>query len=399
MSSSVSGQSSADLMAIADRAYEAGEREKAKGLYERAALLHNGEAHFALAYKYVDPPGGGLYHYMEAAKSGHSEATEHAIEILFLRSNSLTLSNPELAMDVYMQAKKANPRLQFSDEEGTVELLSQAIEAGPFDVQAFIRKYHITGKDTADEYGIWEMASEAYKGKRFGKPDLKMIFQLVVRGSSVPAEKRAAIADAYRSWKDGKAMEFDPCEYVTSRIGYNYCAYRSSDEAEKEYLSAISKLEKELKNGAGPLLRPAYMMAGQFFDEKGFKEEGHDGTMYSVFARESIDAQKGAFLSLVKKVNNGFRPKLVAGRDYDKELNLVYRELINGLKREAISTGFNEVSADGVRGVQLKWIKYRDGAARLFGVISGSVGEEEWKRYLTSVRIGELRGIGKLREE
>ena len=45
-------QQGKDLVAMADKAYEAKQEDKARKLYEQAAAQGNSDAHFALAYKY-----------------------------------------------------------------------------------------------------------------------------------------------------------------------------------------------------------------------------------------------------------------------------------------------------------------------------------------------------------
>ncbi len=390
-------QTGDEYLSMANKVYDAGDKEHAKLLYEKAAALNNPEAHYQLTYRYIVTHAERICHNSQAAKMGHSKATSDLLEGLFFRSASLSLTNPELAYEIYTEAKKVNPNLDIYDEEGRVATIRECIEAGRLDVDQFVRKYNITDKDTSgSDYAIWELAAEASHYGRFGCPDPKLVLQLVCRGGFVPAEVESAVGFAYQNWKDSTIARFDPCDYVTSGIGLAYCSEIASRKAEKEYSGMIQKLALQLKNHAGSMLKPAYNVAGHFIEQKAFLEEGSDGTGYIAWANESADTQKAEFIDLVKKVNNGYKPKLDAPKDYDKELNEVYKKIIAGLKQKPISTGFREITDHNIVMVQRAWIKYRDSSAKLFAK-TGVLTERQWKDYLTKVRIDQLRDIEKLR--
>lgn len=395
----VSAQTAAEYVTMANKAYDAGQNDKAKLLYQKAAAMNSAEGHFALAYKYVLPQSEQIYHYSEAAKMGHSEATGYVLEALFFRSSSLTVTNPVLAYEIYKQAKAKNSSMKVFWEEEQVEVLKQCIEAGSFDVAEFIKKYRITAKDTSDNvYSIWELAAEASHNGRFGPANPKLVLQLVCKGGEVPAEKMSAVTEAYANWKSNKIVRFDPCDYAGSGIGMAYCSGKAAEDAEKEYNTVIKKLAARLKNNAGPLLRNAYDMASRFFDNKAFLEEGHGGTGRTTWARESIDQQKAGYLDLVKKIDSGFVPKLDKAKNYDKELNEMYRTVIADLKKKPISTADVEISDHDIVMVQRAWIKYRDASAKLFTKMAPSLTELQWKDYLTKIRTHELKQIKELRE-
>ncbi|MBP6911766.1 MAG: sel1 repeat family protein [Candidatus Pacebacteria bacterium] len=224
----ISTEQTTSYLLQANTAYENGDSELARQLYLKAAQNGNADAHFALAYKYVLPDDENTFHYIEAAKKGHEEALGYALDDLFFRAASLSKANPSLAIEIYQQAKKANPSLQIYDEDTKLKTIQMCVEPGSFDVEAFIKKYNIIIKEN-DFYGVWSLAEEASIGGIFGKPDPKLVFNLVCRGGFVPAELEYAVEDTYRNWKNGIEKKFNICDFVTSGIGAGFCASRQKD--------------------------------------------------------------------------------------------------------------------------------------------------------------------------
>lgn len=393
-------QTAEEYLKMADNAYNANEKDRAKELYIKAADMHNAAANFALAYKYVCTAAESRHFYSEAAKLGDTDAISYALETLFFRANSLTITNPELALDIYRQWKYHNPNKTFFDEESDTAILKMAIEADPFDAAVFIKKYHITEKDTnGDDYSIWELAEEASRSQRFGKPDPKLVFQLVCRGGSVPMELSEAIFDTYQAWKENKVAPFNICDYVTSGVGLAYCAEKESEENEKRNVARIKLLSPKLKNNGGVLLAHAYEAATAFIEQKTDNEEGWGGSGYIAWKLGSADSQKNCYLDLVEKVNNGFQPKLNSKIDYDKELNTVYKKIITELERDPIQGDKFYVDATTVRKNQWLWLKYRDATIQLFVKMVPVTTKHEWQMYLTKARINDLKAVEDLEHE
>jgi len=219
-----------EYLLMADKAFNSGQEEKAKKLYMEAAAMNNAEAHFAIAYKFIVSEEERIFHFSEAAKMGHAEALEYVLDALFFRSNSLTDTKPELALEIYNLAKSHNPSLTIYDEEHKISTIKKSIEADPFDVDEFIKKYKISKGEISVPYGIWELAAEASRGGRFVNPNPKLVLQLVSRGGSVPAELMSAIDSVYFNWKKNKVFEFNVCDYVTSRDGISYCSTKEGSK-------------------------------------------------------------------------------------------------------------------------------------------------------------------------
>ena len=389
-----------DLVYMADKAFDSGDKAKAKSLYLQAAGMNNADAHYNLAYKYILTKKESIFHFSEAAKQGHADALKYLFDDLVFRANSLKEANPELAMEVYQAAKKSNPLLTFYGEKEEVAAIRKSIEAGPFNGDEFTAKYGLVFNDREPGYAIWELAEEASRGGRFGNPDPRLVLQLVSRGGCVPAELEAAVDAAWQNWKSGKVVEFNLCDYVTSGFGQAYCAGREEEKENKINRERIQALTLKLKNGAGELLPDAFKAASRFIEEKAWNEEGHDGTGYVAWARESMMLQKSAWLGLVEKINSGVNPDTVVNRgDPDKALNEVYRMLINQLTKEPISGMNYSVTAAGVRSVQRLWILHRDASASLFNRMAPLVSESAWKDWLTRIRTNELKKIPGLRDQ
>ncbi|AWG21256.1 hypothetical protein FFWV33_06770 [Flavobacterium faecale] len=399
ISNAVLSQTSESYVKMANTAYATGNKDKAKELYATAADMNNPDAHYALAYKYVVTDEERIFHYSEAAKMGHQEAVGAMFEALLFRANSLTLANPERALEIYNQAKAQNPSIAIFNEKGYVSTVKKCVEAGPFDAKKFIEQYNIKDSELNGPYSIWELAEEASRNGRFGKPNTKLVLQLVSRGSFVPAELEFAVDSIYKNWKTNKPFLFNICDYVSSGSGLSYCSAKAEKLAKKEYSIRIEKLTAILQHNAGDLLLPTFTVTEKFIEEKAWKEELHGGSGYAAWTRWSIMEQKNDYLDLVEKINKGIQPdSLFNHKDADRKLNETYKRVIIRLKKKPI-TDFNAaVDADGLRSVQRLWIKYRDTSAILFHQIAPSISEAVWKNWLTAIRTKEINQIGTFQE-
>ncbi|MCW2118637.1 lysozyme inhibitor LprI family protein [Flavobacterium sp. 7A] len=379
---------------MADSAYTAGNKDKAKELYTTAASMNNPDAHYALAYKYVLTDEERIFHYSEAAKMGHQESVGAMFEALLFRANSLTLANPEQALEIYNQAKAQNPSLTIFNEKEYLATVKKCVEAGPFDAKKFIEQYNIKENELNGPYSIWELAEEASRGGRFGKPNTKLVLQLISRGSFVPAELEFAVDSIYKNWKANKPFVFNICDYVSSGSGLSYCSAKAEKQANKEYSIRIEKLTARLQHNAGNLLLPTFTVAEKFIEEKAWKEELNGGTGYAAWTRASIMKQKNDYLNLVEKINKGIKPDTLANcNEADRKLNKTYQRIVSQLKKKPINDFNASVDYEGLRSVQRLWIGYRDASAVLFHQLAPSISEIVWKNWLTEIRTKELNQI------
>jgi len=376
----------------ADQAYEAGDRDAAKNLYLKAAKKGSPEAHFAIAYKYNVTPEESIYHFSEAAKRGHDEALDYALDALLFRANSLERANPQEALEVYKQAKKANPKIKLYDEEVKLKTIQMSVEPGPFDWKAFCKKYNVLPHNDEVMYHVWLIAEEASKGGRFGKPDPKLILQLVSRGGWAPAELEYAVEDVYKNWKSGTAKEFNICDFITSGGGMAFCASRADDKDEKDRIKRVSDIRQKLNANSSKLLDVAYASAVKFIDSKASNEEGHGGSGRGAWVIGSQMEQKNAYLDLIEKVRSGYKPSPKSSFvEADRKLNETYKKVMANLKKKA--DDYNVPRVDDVRAVQRLWIPYRDATVKLFMALNPAVGEDVWKSWVTEVREKQLKDI------
>lgn len=381
------------LLSKANKLYEAGKTIQAKNLYEQAAKKGDAQAHFALAYKYALTKEQTIYHFTQAAIKGHEKALAYALDYLLFRANSLELTNPKKALEVYNQAKKSNPSLKLYDEKNKLETLKLAAKSNDFDVKAFIKKYNI--KDTnSSPYFIWELAEEASKNGRFGKANPKLVFDLVVRGGNVPAEYEEAVKDTYKNWQKGIA-KFNLCEFITSGMGMGYCANKAEKKRKIKRENEIKQFKDTLTKANQIFLDEALKYTNEFIEKKAILEEGHGGSGRASFLINSESEQKSEYLKLLKKVKKGFIPKSKYSLEhYDRELNATYKKVLKKLKKSSIEyTMSYPITFDNIKTVQRLWIKYRDTNTKLFLALSPSSKKEEWNAYLTKERIKQLKQI------
>ncbi len=391
-----------DLAAQANKDFVSGKSEAAKALYLKAAAMGSADAHYWFAMRFPLTHKERIHHFSEAAKRGHAQALNAALDLLLFQANSLTQADPQAALDLYNEVKKANPDLKngFYGEQG-VRVMKMCAEAKGFDGRQFMKKYNTkeTGQDAGvgplQSYYIWELAEEASKGGRFGRPDPELVFNLVIRGGRVPAEFMSAVEEAYGNWKKGRAKEFDLCRFVTSGYGMNYCALRKADDGQGEENAKSSALRAKLPKKARPLFDKAEGAAEKFFEERAENEEGYGcGSAHIAMVLSSKEEQMEEFVTLTKKVlRKKFIPSPKATlQAADEKLNTIYRDVMEALRKAkdncaCIPTG------DEIKSGQRRWIAYRDAATRLFTTINPATNETTWKTWFTAQRCEQLESV------
>ncbi len=203
---------SSTLLERADKLYNERKKEEAKPLYIEAAEKGNPAANFALAYKYsIDSKNN----YKIAALSGHDKGLKEYLDEVFFRAEKIEKADPDEALKVYMQAKKANPRVKIFDERKAVETLNKCVEVGALNLQEFIGKYGANAQDSG-----WKWANVVSKEST----DSKLTLQLICRGGVVPSELQWAVRDYYKIWSSGNHSIFDGCSYAQSNYTMAVCS-------------------------------------------------------------------------------------------------------------------------------------------------------------------------------
>lgn len=377
----------------AEELYQSGDKETAKEFYSKAAKKGSPEAHFALAYQYHVTREEGIYHFSEAAKKGHGKALGYALEYLLFRADSLEYADPKGALDLYYRAKKANPDLDLYDEDNKLRIMKMCAEAGDFNAEAFCKKYDLKPHSDETLYHVWQIAEEASRGGRFGKPDPELVFQLVIRGGWVPAEVESAVEETYKNWKNGEVKEFNICDHITSGAGMGFCASRANDEDKNEREAKLVAIEEKLNEPDRQLLRQAYDSAVKFIEMKASNEEGHGGSGITAWIIGSEMDQKNTYLKLIEDIQGGFIPETENNyAEADMFLNEMYKKVIQDINTRS-KDNYYLPSVDKLQEIQRLWIPYRDKSVELFVAINPSVEEVVWKTWLTEIRTKQLNDI------
>jgi hypothetical protein len=377
-------------LAQAEATYNSGDKEGAKEFYEAAANKGSAEAHFSLAHRYIVSHEEQIYHYSKAAELGHEEALEQALDVLLFRANSLTMANPERALELYYIAKERNPSIELFNEEGDLRTMQKCAEAGEIDALEFCQRYSIDPSKEDIWYGVWKLAEEASMGGRFGEPDPKLVFQLVARGGNTPAELGYAVRDFYEFWKAGMVVEFNICDYITSGFGMGFCAHRWNEDAEAKRQARILQLSKTLNLNTKRLLSLAYSSAATFVKTKAVNEEGHGGSGRPAWIIESESGQKDSLLELISRISKGYTPEDVPPfSESDSRLSETYHKVRSRLPfiRENWPDYPTPYQLDKVKKT---WPDYRDNMAELFAALNPSLEETHWRSWLTELRQKQL---------
>ena len=204
---------------------------KAKEYYQKAYELGSADAAFKLTYRFIIKDQNIKINFLEfATKKGHSKATENLFETMFSRAETIWLAEPRRMSKIYKRAKEVNPYLSFYGKESLEKILKIFPQVPEFDVKKFIKKYKIVNSKSLGGYGVLELAEEASKNGRFGKANMLLTLQLIIRGGSVPAEYYGMVFDYYEYWQNNKIVEFDICNYASSKLGIGYCTHRETNK-------------------------------------------------------------------------------------------------------------------------------------------------------------------------
>ena len=319
----------------------------------------------------------------------------------FFEAANLRIANPQLALEIYQTAKKANPDINLKYQDITV--IEKCVEAGDFNADKFLQKFNLA--DEHDEitssgsnyYYVWELAEDASNSDRFGKPDNRLVLHLVCRGGFVPGfENKHAVEFAYEQFKKNKISDFDICNHTMSTPGVNFCASRSKEEENKQRKKDLSGILAQFSSENKDKLYAAYDAASAFIEKKAFKEEGHGGTGRFVWALGSISSQKTAYIEQIRKILSKNKPdNKYDFKEADRRLNSLYKQLIEKSKVNSLRYGDGDITTEDLRSVQRLWIKHRDASSKLFHTLNPEVPLDTWKAHFTEWRLSWFKNLEK----
>lgn len=335
-----------------------------------------------------------LENHIEAAKLGNSDSLIEVMRALYLSPSEHNNLNPQKAIEVYEQAKKANPNIIMYDQEYDeliLKTIKMTLEAGPLDIDAFCNKYNLISK-CQKAYGYWSIAEEASKGGRFGSPDMKLTLQLVSYGGHAQAELISAVNEVYNNWKNKEVKEFIYCNHISSGYGMGYCMAKKDEEDELVRNKRLSDIRKKLSSKSYNLIDNAYALAIKFIESKVEYEEGHDGTAIAANVIESEMEQKNQYLEFIEMVQSGYKPLPKSSFiKADRMMNIVYKKVMENVKKNSDSRILPQF--DEVQLVQRLWIDYRDATVNLLMAINPKIDADVWKSWLTEIRVEQLKEI------
>lgn len=378
--------------------FEEEKGEEAKVLWEQAAGAGSAEAHYRLAYCYILPQDESRDHLVAAAKQGHAEALDSALEDLLFRGTALSRTRPKKALALYREAKAVNPSLELYNETNKVAVMEMCAELPPFDVDAFLEKYGVQDEDGIwPSYDVWELAEEASRGGRFGKPDPGLVFQLVARGGSVPAELEYAVRDFHAAWKAGTNRVFTIDDYVTSGAGMGYCSDRAHQKLEAELKQRLREMEARMELARADLLDPAHYAAFYFIECNVHNAEVHGGSGRAAWMLGSMMEQKSAYVELLEKAEKGWVPEGVGDPvSVTRELNRLRFELLEKLRDPKLERGsfFSPVpEATQLEESWRVWLCHADASPPLLHALNPTLKASEWSVHLAEHRIAQLKAL------
>ena len=344
-----------------------------------------------------------------SAKQGN----EYALQTVLMTLGGVrggTGIDPEFALKVYAQAKENNPDVSIYEapriEADTLlsrefALIKLAAECPLLDFEAFLAVNKISAESLKQSpYAIWELAEQAALGKRFGKPNAELAFQLVLRGGGSFEERAAAIKLSHSAWKGNGKQKFNLAACLNSNTGREYLKERGKTKPDT---LNIDSLKKEIRSAnLQALLEKAYDAQSRFITESARIYCGDEG--FSIWEWNSAAYARQAtqrYLETVRAVFKGFKPKQqTVSASADSQLNARYKRAIDGLGNpdalpdadieEETANKFFYKDAETLKRVQRAWLPMRDRNAALFHTLSPGVSEEDWKAWLTEIRTREL---------
>ena len=345
-----------------------------------------------------------------SAKQGNEYALQNVLMTLGGVRGSTEI-DPAFALAVYAAAKENNPDVVAIYETPRVgadtslsrefSLIKLAAECPPLYLEAFLETKGISAANLKKSaYAIWELAEDAALGKRFGKPNAELAFQLVLRGGGSFDERAAAVELSHSAWKAGGKKQFNLAACLTSEQGRAYLKERGKPKSQPLSIDAVTR---DIRGSASQaLMKKAYGAQALFISESSRVFCGEAGFYNWELNRDAYTRQATQqYLETVRSVLNGFKPAPEAASGAaDSQLNARYKRAIEGLTNpnalsdadtgETSAAQFFHKDADSLKRVQRAWLPMRDRNAALFHALNPEVRADEWKTWLTEVRTKEL---------
>lgn len=392
----------------ADVCWNLGQRERAREIYRKADP--SGTCPPSLVSAYMAARGGGerLYLEMEAARNGDMGTLRSALDRLYLGRID-PYGDPQAALELYAQARKANPKEAFEHEESIAELLKMAAAPGAFDTRAFLEK-HVTvyespdqsGEDDPEPYLLWDLAEKASVEGSDGKPDPELVLQLAARGTGELSERLSAVRAAFENWEHRKPGRFACLEHLSSQKGVRHAVRRMLVDWEQEQKRRADALLSRAGSVQGEaLFREAMESAGELAFEKSkylhFNNRYSREWQYTFFLRWEIEKS----LRLVDSVFSGLKPSVPSSPSQNLELFQQWRmaaeaEVPAHLLEDGLTEEAGPCLAFSETGELIEVLRAAgscsESLAKAFAQTRPSVPVEEWQSWVLARLLCEFDG-------
>ncbi|WP_167083761.1 lysozyme inhibitor LprI family protein [Rhizomicrobium palustre] len=176
------------------------------------------------------------------------------------------------------------------------------------------------------------------------------------------------------------------CDHVTSGLHAGACEGFTQDNLKAERDRKLAQLTDTYTSEQKSAFAALRKAAQSYFEAHAGDEQDMSGTLRGAFYTGELGAMDEALSNYVNKFENHQLPPADDFAAADAKLNALYRKVM----KETDWSDQGSVTADGVRGVQRRWIKYRDAWA-VFGPLRyPGTTADQWKAWATRQRVKQL---------
>lgn len=307
--------------------------------------------------------------------------------------------DPDFVLKMYRTAG-VNPEESHASQW---ELMRIVIEAGPFDLNAFLVTHHLKVEDLrASPYAIWELAKEASIDGRFGKANARLALQLVSRGGGNVEEREAAIRQCHSILIGKRTAPFEPRECIRSRLGAVYMLSGTAKLLANPVQVAASLSTKFANDNLRSAFAKAFDAAERFAEQ----EAAHYSGCRGFFTWESnrraykksvllgfIDEVQSVLAGKISKINEASRDSEATLEELTKNLHTFMKGPrdydVKGSEDPAPGDSFYFAEGEEIE-LQSTWKSYRDALSELLYAIDSERAEHEWKECINRRRLDFL---------
>ena len=330
-----------------------------------------------------------------------------------LRRQIFNLSDFSAAKRIVDQARKATPHTSAQEETQRLFWITDACHAaGPADIPKRdmpsaneMNRYKAPSLECADyREGLGVTQDyQAYRKCLLSKApvDAFSVAGIYANGWGVAHNRKLAMAlichgDAPEFALEGMLQALESgsefsgrCAYDTSRLSMLQCASETNYIDKKRNTIELEKLVATWSMQDRAALERVMETSKAFSTSRAENEldiSGSIGMAESVYAQ---DSEWHSVISGLKFFENKEYPPTGDAIAADRELNLLYREILQALRGKT----YGSITLEGVRKTQRLWLIYRDEFIRFSLARYPGTKQEQWLAWLTKKRLEQLREL------